>query len=171
MPVRARGLLAALAAFAVCVPAHAGGDEGIGVNTRFAGSVAGTSWEISAEVFVHTDERVTGECTYTGQTTTDGLMQYEFAGTAHATSTSTSQPEVTDVTCTLTSPAQGLPGELPTQTASFEVLCPLGNCGTASTVTGWPVRPVVVCVDGYALFGPTPVLRRDITHACKTSTI
>jgi hypothetical protein len=139
-------------------------------NTEYEGMVASTSDQVfgsrSASVSA---EQVAGLCSYTGQPTVSGGVQYQLSGSAAASSTSQAQPEFTDVKCTLTSPAQGLPGEMPTQTTSFETACPLSACASATTVSGWPPRPVVVCVDGYAIFGPTPVIGRDIRHACVTS--
>ena len=163
-------VIAATIALACAAPAHA--EEGAGVNTQFAGDIASTTASLTGP---NTNsigaENVAGQCTYTGQTTLTGQMQYQYAGEAAASSTSVSQPEVTDVKCTLISPAQGLPGEMPTLSTSFEALCPLAACVSAGTVSGWPVRPVIVCVDGYSLFGPTPVVRKDVPHACKTSTL
>jgi hypothetical protein len=162
-------LATAAVALSFAVPAHA--DEPIGIATQFGGVVVSSS-EVTVDIHVDGDvEAVSGACTYAGQTTPDGLMQYEYGGWAASSSTSLSQPELTDVQCSLSSPAQGLPGELPTQTVSFEVACPLYTCATASLVPAWPVRPVVVCVDGYTVFGPTPVKTVSIIHACKTSTV
>ena len=165
-----RALAVTVVALSLAIPAHA--DEGLGVSTQLAGVVVSTS-----EALVGPSangigaEQVAGQCTYTGQTTPNGRMQYQYGGEAVASSTSPSQPQLTDVKCTLTSPAQGVPGELPTQTTSFEAACPLVACVSAGIVTGWPVRPVQVCIDGYAIFGPTPVRTASIIHACKTSTI
>ena len=164
-----RHLLAAAAvALSFAPAAHA--DEVIGIRTRYFGITVGSSEQIGPGIHIE-GEQVTGACSYTGQTMLDGTLQFEYAGEAIATSATQSQPELTDVMCTLTSPAQGLPGEEPTRTASFEVACPLYACATASAVTGWPVRPVQVCVDGWSIFGPTPVKTVQIIHACKTSTI
>ena len=153
------------------VPAQA--DEGLGVATQFAGSIVSSSEALPAGSSDSLgSEQVTGQCTYAGQTTlTGGQMQYEYGGEAVATSTSVSQPELTVVKCTLISAAQGLPGEQGTLTDSFEVACPGPACATAKVVGGWPVRPVKVCVSGYAIFGPAPVVTKNITPACKTSTL
>lgn len=154
------------------VPAQA--DEGLGVATQFAGSIVSSSEALlpgSSDSLG--SEQVTGQCTYAGQTTlTGGQMQYEYGGEAVATSTSLSQPELTVIKCTLISPKQGLPGEQDTLTASFgDVACPGGACASAGLVVGWPVRPVKVCISGYAIFGPTPVVTKTIAPACKTSTL
>ena len=163
-------LAVAAVAMSFAVPAHA--EEGLGVNTQFAGDIVSSSEAlIGASGASVGAEQVAGQCTYTGQTTLTGTMQYQYAGEAVASSTSQSQPLLTVTKCTLTSPAQGLPGEQATQTTSFEAACPLMACASAGTVTGWPVRPVEVCIDGYTIFGPTPVKTVQIIHACKTSTL
>ena len=155
----------ALAAAAFAMPAHAA--NGIGVSTTFGGQVISTS-EPGGEEFV------AGRCTTSGQTSLTGAtMQYEYGGEAVATSTSQSQPEVVAIQCTLVSPPQGIPGERPTLTATTpSVACPGAVCATGSVpVTGWPVRPVQICITGFAVFGPTPVVQTHIRPACSTSTI
>ena len=166
-----RHLLAAAAvALSFAVPAHA--EEGLGVNTQFAGVIVSQSEAlVGPSASSIAAELVVAMCSYTGQTTPTGTMQYQYAGEAVAISTSQSQPELTVVKCTLTSPAQGLPGEQPTLSTSFEAACPLAACVAAGTVTGWPVRPVESCVDGYAIYGPTPVKTVFVIHACKSSTL
>ena len=163
----------ALAAVAFAMPAQA--EEGVGVSTTFAGEIISMSEDINptSENTIG-DEQVAGRCTFTGQTSLSGAtMQYEFAGEAVATSTSQSQPEVTAIKCTLVSPAQGIPGERPTLTFdSPDIACPGFACATGQVqISGWPVRPVKACITGFAVFGPTPVVQRDIIPACSTSTI
>jgi hypothetical protein len=162
-----------VAAVALSLAAPANAEEGLGVNTQFAGNIISSSEALLPEGTRRTPgaEQVSGQCTYTGQTTVSGQMQFQFGGEAAASSTSQSQPELTVVKCTLVSPAQGLPGERPTLTAEFEVGCPGPVCATASTVTNWPVRPVVVCISGKAAFGPVPFVEKSIQPACKTSTL
>jgi hypothetical protein len=163
-------VLAGTIALCCAVPAHA--EEGAGLATQFAGDIFSTSEAlVGGSANSVGAEQVAGQCTYTGQTTLTGSMQYQYAGETAASSTSQSQPELTVTKCTLWSYAQGLPGEMPTQSTSFEAACPGAVCVSAGMVTGWPVRPVVVCVDGYTIFGPTPVKTVNVIHACKASTL
>jgi hypothetical protein len=92
-------------------------------------------------------------------------MQYQLGGVIASSSTSQS-PEFIAIRCALISPAQGLPGERPTLTAEFEAECPGSMCAGANTVTDWPVRPVVICISGYARFGPVPFVEKYIQPAC-----
>lgn len=153
-------------ALTFAVPAHA--EEGIGVNAQFAGSIFSSS-EDPAQRGAPGAEQVNGECYYYGQLNRQGLMTFEFGGQAVATSTSQSQPELTALECTITSPAQGLPGERPTLSISTGLIgCPGPVCAIGGTVDNWPVRPVVVCISGYAEFGPFPLVRANIRVGCKT---
>lgn len=164
-----RKVIAAVAVVAsFAVPAYA--EEGIGVNVQFAGSVFSSSEDVTARNKNNPGaEQVNGECYYYGHLTPQGAMQYEFGGQAVATSTSQSQPELVVLECTLVSPAQGLAGERPTLTVKAGPIgCPGAACVIGGTVAGWPVRPVYVCIDGSATFGPFPVVEKQIKHACKS---
>jgi hypothetical protein len=154
--------LAVAASFAAHAPA-----DGVGVNTQSEGFVFSSSETLLPLGMVTVSaEQVSGVCSFTGQTTLTGQRQYHFGGQAVASSASQSQPELTVVKCTLISPAQGLPGERPTLVAEFEIGCPGPVCVTASTVTNWPVRPVVICISGYARFGPMPSVEKSIQPDC-----
>lgn len=113
-------------------------------------------------------EVVSGLCTYTAQPNLDGTRSYAFDGVATSVSTSAAQPELTDVKCTLTSPAQGLPGERPTLSASCEIALSgsVSTCEDTTDARAWPARPAVLCIDGYAIFGPVPVLSKSLIHVC-----
>jgi hypothetical protein len=145
------------------VPARA--EEGLGVATQLAGVTSASDSALA------TAQQVLGACWYLGQTTVSGLMDFRYGGSAVATSAGIAQPQITDVKCTLISPAQGVPGEEPTRTASFDAACPLGSCTANATVAGWPVRVTVICVDGSAVFGPVPAKTVSIVHACRTSSL
>ena len=154
----------ALAALAFAMPAEA--EEGFGVTSAFAGMISSTSGAAA-------EEFLAGRCSYTGQPSLTGAnMQYEFGGEAASSSTSQSQPEVTAIQCRLVSPAQGIPGERPTLTADTpSVACPGAVCATGGVpVSGWPVRPVGICITGFAVFGPTPVVQKDIVPRCALPT-
>jgi hypothetical protein len=116
-------------------------------------------------------ESVAGWCTFTGSTTPDGLMQYAYGGRAVATSTSARPPEETVLTCTIESPAQGLPGEAPTLTRSITVAGVGPTAAAADTTPAWPVRPVRVCVSGYAVFDPVMPVQVPIDEQCRASTV
>ena len=158
----------ALAAVAFTLPAQA--DEGVGFGTRFGGQITSSSEDFTPDSEgTIGGEFVAGRCTYSGQTSPTGATtQYEFGGEAVSSSTSQSQPELTAIQCRLVSEAQGIPGERPTLTAdSPSVACPGLACATGGTpVLGWPVRPVKICITGFAVFGPTPVVQKYIIPAC-----
>lgn len=169
--MKARTLLAVVAAaLALVAPARA--DEGLGVNTQLIGAVASTCDSINA----HGRSSLGGEscgawCGYSGGTNATGGWDYEFSGAIVGVSATQSPPELADLKCTLMSPAQGLPGERPTLSASCEIA--LGSAASEcwSGVVGWPARPVVLCVDGYVIFGPMPVLTKTVIHSCKASSL
>ena len=116
-------------------------------------------------------EDVTGWCTFSGTTTPEGDLQFAYGGHAVATSTGARPPEATVITCTLESPAQGLPGEEPTKDASVSVAGPGAVSAAAGTTPPWPVRPVRICVSGYAVFDPIMPVQVDIPEQCRWSTI
>jgi len=161
---------AAVVALAYAAPAYAD-DYHAGVSFDYVGTVFSASADVTVDVHTPGNQNVGAHCTFYGQTGLNGGFDFQYAGEAVSTSTSVIQPMLTDVKCTLISPAQGLPDEQPTLTASFEVACPLYACATASTVSTWPQRPVIVCVDGYGIFGPTPVVRKDVVHQCVDKTL
>ena len=163
----------ALAAAAFAIPAQA--EEGVGFGTTFAGAIFSMSEDLTpnSESTIG-EEYVAGDCNVNGERRHDGSgMSYTFGGEAVATSTSQSQPEVTAVKCTLISPAQGIPGERPTLTReSLDVACPGAACSTGYLgFSGWPIRPVKICITGFAVFGPTPAVQKNIIPACSTNTI
>lgn len=139
-------LAATVAAFAI--PAHA--DEGLGSNTQTAGYVAVTG-------------DVMALCFYVGEAAVSGGLNYQLGGIILPGATSR-QPMLTDVSCTLTSPARGLPSDAP-----MSASCETTALPCVANASGWPTRPVVLCIDGYVMFGPTPVVTESF-HACKTST-
>lgn len=165
-----RVVVAAVAVLAIAAPAYAD-DYHLGLSADYVGTVLSASVDVTVDVSLPGRQSVGAQCTFYGQTGLHGGFDFQYAGEAVSNSTSVIQPMLTDVKCTLTSPTQGLPGEEPEQSASFEVACPLYACATASAVSTWPQRPVVVCVDGYAIFGPTPVVRKDVVHQCVTKTL
>lgn len=116
-------------------------------------------------------EDVAGWCTFTGTTTPTGELQFAYGGRAVASSTGARVPDTTVVTCTLESPAQGLPGEQPTLTQSITVASPGATAAAADTTPPWPVRPVRVCVSGYAVFDPVTPVQVDIAEQCRSSTL
>jgi hypothetical protein len=114
---------------------------------------------------------VAGWCTFTGTTTPDGLLQFAYGGHAVATSTSGLPPTQTVLTCTIESPAQGLPGESPTLTHSVTAGSPGAAVAVAETTPPWPVRPVRVCASGYAIFGPVDPLEVAMAEECRWATL
>lgn len=172
-----RKLLASVAVLltTLTLAAPASADDEIGVNTEFGGFVFSSSGGIppnslSLDVYVVT-KGVVGSCHYVGVTNVSGGINYTFFGQAHSWSADVNQPELTDIKCTLISPAQGLPGEPATLTASCEAALPGPVAACVGTATNWPLRPVKICVDGYAIFGPFPVETRYITHRCKSASL
>ena len=151
----------ALAAAAFAVPAHAQPGD---VVRDYAGYVTSGSGEA-----LDAGPQVTGVCQYTRQPTVGGSgMKYAFSGTAVATATLYSYAS-TFITCTLVSPARGLPGEQPTLTARVEARCSGVTCSTAvAGVSDWPVRPVMICVSGSAwfMFPSAAVTSVEIRAAC-----
>ena len=118
-------------------------------------------------------QEVAGSCGYVGVTTLTGQIQYTFGGEARARSTdpTTIQPIGTRAICTLISPAQGLPGELPTISQTTETRMSGAVAVTPLAQTSpWPLRPVRICVSGDAQYGPVPA-ERTLGMACTTSSI
>lgn len=166
MRIKTPVIVAATAALAFALPAHA--DEGLGVRTQF-GSITSSSDGLTT--LPTTPEWVAGLCHYIGTANLSGSLDFQYGGEALAGSTTTNQPLITSITCTLTSPSLGLPGEVPTKTSSWRVNCLVGGpCVGATSVSAWPARPVLICVDGYAYFGGTAGTI-DIVHACKGATL
>jgi hypothetical protein len=170
MFVRKAVLIAAILGSTVVIPASA--EDGVGVATSFAGVVTSAS-ALAPTTGAHVgSEEVAGQCEFFGFTRGAGF-QYTFAGKAVSASTSTDQPTYTEITCTLTSPWR--PGDtVGTQSAS----CNIGigaaatACANLDGVTPiWPARPVQICVDGYAHFGPVTVKTKTIPHAGKDTAI
>lgn len=117
----------------------------------------------------HAAQQVSGQCTFEGSTMLDGTLTLVWGGEISATSTTPGDIALeTHIYCTLLSPTQGIPGEPTARQASADTDCPTSACATASTVSQWPLRPVQVCTDGYAVFGSGT---RTIPHSCKTSTL
>ena len=110
---------------------------------------------------------ITGRCEFTTQPTLDGRLQVDYSGYVVA-NVGTSNPEVSGISCAVRSRTQGIAGEPPTLTDSFEIACPGGMCAGSGGPVLWPLRPVDVCVGAFVIYGPVPVERQDIPWDCAT---
>lgn len=156
-------MLVVTAALAVALPAHA--DEGLGVAAQI-GSITSSSDGLTA--VPTTPEWVAGICHYTARANVSGTLDVEYGGEAVAGSTTHHQPVLTSLTCTLVSPSLGLPGGPATRSASYQVACGGPACTALTSVASWPMRPLLICVDGYAAFGDAD---QHVVHSCKGATL
>lgn len=120
---------------------------------------------VSGAALLASDD-VVGKCTYAGFTHPSGGAEYVFGGTATGTAAGGSPPALVAMTCTLVSPAQGIPGEQPELRAS--TTCHPGPvCSVPPGTAGpWPLRPVLICVSGSVAFGPADPVVEEIPATC-----
>ena len=168
-------LLAASALSLISLAVPAGADYA-GVNTQFAGSVTASTEDV---VDVSGDDseigslELAGKCAYVGVTTLTGGIQFVIGGaaTSYSTVPLSVQPVGTRVTCTLRSPAQGIPGEEGPLSHSTEIrMAGAAAVTTPAQTVPWPLRPVQICVSGDAQYGPAPA-EEFLAEVCTTSAI
>ena len=163
LAVTAIGSLTSLA-----VPA--GADVTVGVHAQVAGQVVSATVTVppALPTFV-----MSGKCAYVGVTTIDGKIQFVFGGetTSYSAVPTSIQSVATRATCTIVSPAQGLPGEMGTLTMSIDIRAAGPAAATPPGVTdAWPLRPVRICVSGDAHFGPIPA-ETTLPLACSDTAV
>lgn len=160
MSVRRTLLAVAAIGLSISLAAPAGADQGLGVDTQFAGSVVATTQEV---VDGSRDNRagspeMWGECFYHGTTTTSGgEMAFTFGGSgvAYSTVPTSVQPISVTIYCELVSPRR--PGDtVDTLSKTTGIIMSGPSATTPPGAVVWPFRPVYVCVWGVADFGPIP---------------
>lgn len=113
-------------------------------------------------------DQVSGWCAYTGTMTADGRLAIAYGGYTVANAAADGLPPAqTVVTCSVESPAQGLPGEEPTLRETVTVGMPGATAVAAATTPPWPLRPVRVCVSGRAVFGVLPPRTASLAETCR----
>ena len=163
MSVRTALVAAIAAAASLTMPASA---EDIGVATSFAGFVLSSSSDLPTL----DKEGIVGVCAFAYVPDRTSEMRYAVTGMAAAYSTDTSQPMYTELTCTLTSPAR--PDDpVATKEVSVTYGAPLPVAPVAATTPAWPVRPVRICISGYALFGPVSPVTVNLPNACRDTAV
>lgn len=104
----------------------------------------------------------TARCTFAGVTTLAGQFEFVFGGTIVATATGTTQASSTTITCRLVS---GTVSSATTRTCSTPACATVGRAGP------WPIRPVVICASGEAVYGNPPSATVTLEEECRSTVV
>jgi hypothetical protein len=159
-----RKLIAALAIAATSFTTAAYADDaqkGVNVDAQFAGSIIAT---VIGDSPVAKGEQagpgyvMTGNCTFAGVLTPNNRLQVAFGG--HAEATGPQLTQLTYVKCSVSNQDA--------QSDSSEFANGGAVSQTAKTTSPWKVSPILVCVEGFAVYGPTPVTIVTMVKQCNT---
>lgn len=164
----ARTLVAALAAAALALPGVASAEDaqqGVNVGTQIAGTIIETVITGLPDAKRSEDSpgpgySLTGECTFWGVLTPNNRLQITYAG--YDVAEGPQIPQLTYIKCTVAN-QHG-------QTASSEFANGGPISQTGSAAGPWFVSPITVCIEGFAVFGPTPVNVIRLQKSCATPT-
>jgi hypothetical protein len=149
---------------ALAIPAGASEPTTTGLNNGLAGTVASTMQLLSG----HT---ITASCTFAGALTPSNTLVVEFAGTAVSTGTpNQTAPLLTAIECEINNASEG-GTEVQTQDFSLNGPATAAASSTLLATNGpkeWPVKDITVCVSAFAVYGPTPVIKPELTRQCTT---